>query len=118
MKLGTSLLRFLSLYPAALALVLLAVMLFFSLSGWVIFVVLVPCALIIGRCAYLAWRRPSPAIIREVRQWTCFVLSGFVYLSLSTNRWIAWIVLGLLLTVEPQVSQFLIRKTIRPAGNW
>src|ERR1700722_16599088 len=100
---GKLTLRVLAIFPAMIALWVLIFAAVFAMLGvrhgpWVLLLVsgaLTVCASILLRCAYLAWRRPSPATVRDVCDWTGFVvgaigLAAFVYHLNSGAVWLAW----------------------------
>ena len=128
---GTLGLRAISIFPAAIALVVLAFAALFAAlalreSLWilgVLCVALVACAVILLRSSYLAWRRPSPATVREVCQWTGFALLGVAFVAfqrLNTpgREWLAWGALVASLfavaVVEPWLARFLLRRLFGP----
>jgi len=133
MKTNTStvLLRFLSIAPAVIALVVLAFAALFTAlalreSLWILFALsaaLVVCATILLRCSYLAWRRPSPATVREVCQWSGFALLGIAFVAFERlhtpgSEWLAWSALGISVlavgVVETWLTRFLLRRAFGP----
>ncbi len=128
---GTLGLRAISIFPAVIALVVLAFAALFTAlalreSLWilgVLCVVLVACAVILLRSSYLAWRRPSPAIVREVCAWTGYALLGVAFVAFQRlhtpgREWLAWgaIVASLfaIAVVEPWMTRFLLRRLFGP----
>ncbi|MBN9692588.1 MAG: hypothetical protein J0M24_20255 [Verrucomicrobia bacterium] len=130
---GTLGLRAISVLPVAIALVVLAFAALFTLfavreSLWIlgaVCVALVACAVILLRTSYLAWRRPTPATVREVFDWTSYALIGlavvaFERLNMPGREWVAWgaFVASLiaLTVVEPWLRRFLFQKLF-PQGE-
>ena len=124
---GTLGLRAISVFPVAIALVVLAFAALFTRlavreSLWILGVVcvaLVACAVILLRTSYLVWRRPTPATVREVFDWTSYALVGiavvaFERLNIPGREWVAWgaLVASLiaLTVVEPWLRRFLVQK--------
>jgi hypothetical protein len=126
-------LRAISVFPVSIALIVLAFAGLFTAmavheSPWLlgaVCVALLTCAVILLRTSYLAWRRPSPATVREVCQWTGFSLIGIAFVAfqrLNTpgREWLAWGVLvasSIAITVvEPWLTRFLLKRLF-PQGE-
>lgn len=120
-------LRAISIFPVAIALVVLAFAALFTAMAvretlWIlgaVCVALVACAVILLRTSYLAWRRPSPATVREVCDWTRYALVGiavvaFERLNTPGREWLSWgaLVASLfaLMVVEPWLTRYLMHR--------
>jgi hypothetical protein len=125
-NISTVALRVLTIVPVALALVVLAFAAFFTGMAlreplWVLFalsIALVACSVILLRCSYLAWRRPSPNTVREVCEWTGYALIGIAFLGFERlhspgREWLAWTALIVsfmaVVIVEPWLTRFLLQ---------
>src|SRR5579859_2420722 len=81
---GKLTLRVLAFFPVMIAFWVLIYAVAFGALGiqhgpWVLLLVsimLIGCAAFLLRCAYLAWRRPSPATVRNVCDWTGLAIGG------------------------------------------
>jgi hypothetical protein len=126
---GKLMLGLLAIFPVMIALWVLSYAVVFAVLGfqpgpWVLVLVsgaLIVSASVILRCAYLAWRRPSAATVRDVCDWTGLAIGGtglaaFFHQFDSGPVWLAWVELAALIGFVwafARIERWLIRSILR-----